>query len=996
MAAIVFGAVATSQIGTATVGAALATTLISTAGALIDNYYLYPAIQGTRRQALPPRTFDLQSITADPGDPRILAFGTDGVRVPCHVLFLTKSDVTIQQGSQKTGRVFRVEVYADIAIAINDRKVQELRQLVADGRLVYFTTLNLVRLRSHRMTAVESSTNLVLTATTVLDDDFTSYFAQHDTVKLSNFTPNDNNGYWKISIIAAHSGSTPSTMTLARRAGQNTTTGTAGTVTSPGTIERVDDSIVEHDYTITGVDTSGGGGVSTNQLWVTRSTAGTSADFERVFKVGDRVTLSGYAPNTPNSGVNVTWKVVALQNASSTTRRMVLDLEPAGGFLGIATSATFNAGTSTQAGIIRFTQQSGPAAGMFRPGTSDNLTFYDGDADQSAPALIDEHEDDVPGYRGVALLTLDELVLTNFGNRVPIFEAIIVPDTVTTYADAVREIVKLGKMPNPDSVLDLSGASAEQLRGYYVRGPQPIVQSLQPLLVAKQMVTQERRDQMAVFQIENADVVAVAAEDLAARKSGSASKSTLTVERVEDAQLPTAVGVSFVDSSRNYGRGYESYGLRNPASLPHDNRVEIDLRPLSLTRPQGRDIAAKTLRRAWINREVVSLDLPPSYMHLLENDLITLDDVLGRDWVVRTIHVQVTTDWIVRVRGVVEEVDVEIANVGARGLGGSTPPRTTPPAVLVAHALDVPAISELHVREPGLYLCTAPTTDGWAGAVAYYSDDNVAWNLIGTLQTPHVLGEATTALATGSTLTVDVTNTVTVRMFNGETLASVTLDDVGRGANWFLLGDEVLAFLTATLQSDGTYVLSNLVRGLRDTSDHMGTHAIGDRFVRWTAFGEHGIWWPFPDGWAGNGRRRYVKIVPAGGMLADVTAIDITPRAETARCFRPVNVVVTRASNNAKIEWEPVPRSPLVQMFQRMQLDERAEEYVVQVFSDSTFGTAVHQFRLTAANGVVVKRSLYYSATDQTAHGLTAGATLHMRIWQVGIAGDGNYQQVSL
>lgn len=953
-------------------------------GTVIDSLYVYPAIQGSKKEARAPRTFDLQTPTADPGDARIIAFGSDGVRVPCHVLFLARDVETIAVGSRKTGRVFNSYVYGDLAVAVNDRKTRELRQLIADGKLVYFTTLNLSRLRSTAMTVAASGSNLVLTASSVLDDDFTSYFQQHDTIRLTNFTPTANNGYWKISSIAAHSGSTPSTMTLAPRASQTSANGTAGTATSPGTIERVDDAIVEHDYTVTS------NGSTFGFLFIDRDTTGTSADFEDVFKIGDLVTLAGYTP----SAINYTYRVTTFVQQSATVRRMFLQV--VGGTGSIAQAGPYTAGTSTAAGVIRFTNPTGPAAAMFRAGTTDNLLFYDGSDDQDAPALIEAHEDDVPGYRGVALLTLDELILTNFGNRAPIFEALIVPDTVMTYADAVREIVKLGRMPNPDSVLDLSGASTEQLRGYYVRGPQAIVQSLQPLLVAKEMVTQERRDQMAVFTIANADVVAVAPEDLGTMRSREPNKAILTVERTEDAQLPTAVGVSFIDSSRNHGRGYESYGLRNPATLPHDNRAEIDLRPLSLTRPQARDIAARTLRRAWVNREVVSLDLPPSYAHLLENDLVTLDDVMGRDWVLRVIHVQVTTDWIVRVRGVVEDVDVEIANVGARGSAGTLPPRTTPPAVLQAHALDVPAISELHVRDAGLYLCAAPTTDGWAGAVAYYSDDNVAWNLIGTLQTPHVLGEATTALATGSTLTVDVTNTVTVRMFNGETLASVTLDDVGRGANWFLLGDEVLAFLTATLQADGTYVLSNLVRGLRDTSDHMGTHAIGDRFVRWTAFGEHGIWWPFPDGWAGNGRRRYIKIVPAGGLLADVTAIDITPRAETARCFRPVNVAVSRDSNNAKIVWEPVPRSPLAQMFQKVQLDERAEEYVVQVFSDATFGTAVHRFRLTATNGVAVKRSYYYSAADQTAHGLTAGATLHMRIWQVGMAGDGNYQQVSL
>ena len=420
-------------------------------GSVIDSLYVYPAIQGSKKDARAPRTFDLQTPTADPGDVRIIAFGSDGIRVPCHVLFLARDTESIPQGSRKTGRVFNTYVYGDLAAAVNDRKTRELRQLIADGKLVYFTTLNLTRLRSHRMTVVESSTNLVLTATTTLDEDFASYFEQHDTVKLANFTPNDNNGYWKVSSVAGHSGSTPSTMTLARRQGQNTANGTAGTSTSPGTIERVDDAIVEHDYTCS---------INGNPfgfLFIDRDTTGTSADFEAVFKIGDEVTLSGFTPSASNHTYRVT------QFAGTTTRRMFLQVVVGSGsiaastfttvdsdintgtdkitesahgmangqqlrvtesgpgfptstpqiaagvtyfvvnattndfqisttrggsainFTSAATGATLTwtqqptPGTSTAAGVIRFTNPSGPAAGMFRPGTSDNLVFYDGE-----------------------------------------------------------------------------------------------------------------------------------------------------------------------------------------------------------------------------------------------------------------------------------------------------------------------------------------------------------------------------------------------------------------------------------------------------------------------------------------------------------------------------------------------------------------------------------------------------------------------------------------
>lgn len=993
MATIVLGAASAVTVGSSAATATTAATagtpvfgpltaaLMVALGSFIDSKYVYPALQGRRKDALPPRTFDLQDVTADPGDPRILAYGGEGVRVPCHVLFAAREEVTANSGNTKTGKVFRVEVFGDLALAINDRETRGLRQLIADGKLVYFTSRNLVVMRTHTMTVAASGANLVLTASDIYADDFASYFEANDSVKLTGFSTSANNGYWKVSSIAAHTGSTPSTMTLAPRGGQTSANGNAGTATSPAQIERVDDAVVDHDYTVTS------NGNPFGQLFIDRDTAGTSVDFEQVFKPGDKVTLTGYTP----SGINFTYHVLGFYNGTvAGHRQMWLRVE--GGTGSIAVAGPYTAGSSTSAGVVRFTTESGPVAG-----TLDGLEFYDGSSTQTAPSLVSGHESDVPGYRGVALVTLDELNLTNFGNRIPIFEAIIQPDLVLTFAEAVREIVRLGAMPSVDATLDLSGAGSELLRGFFQRGPQPIAQTLQPLFVAQDFLTQERGDKLAVFKAGNSDVQAVNPEDLAAHVgSDTTNKATITIDRVEDQLLPTAVGISFVDSSRTFGKGYENYGLRNPATLGHDNRMEIDLRPLSLTRPQARDIAARQLRRAWIGREVVSVALPPSYIHLLENDVLTLDEVLGRDWVLRVVQANVGADWIVRVRAVVEDLSIQVAHVGARGSAGSTPPRTNPPTVLDAYALDIPAVSTLHIQQPGLYFVACPTTSGWAGAVVYESVDNVAYSIAGTLQTPHVMGAATNVLAVGSTLTMDVTNTVNVRMSNGATLASATIDEVGIGANWFLLGDEILAFLTATLETDGSYTLSNLLRGLRDTSDHMATHAVDERFVRLTALGENAIWWPFPDGLAANGRRRYIKIVPAGALLADITAIDFTPRAETMRCFRPVNVRVTRASNAATITWDSVPRSPAAQSFSKLQLEERVEEYLVRVFTDGTFASIAHDYRITATNAAAVKRQLFLSSAEQTARGLTPGATLHMRIWQVGAAGDGNYQQVSL
>jgi hypothetical protein len=58
-----------------------------------------------------------------------------------------------------------------------------------------------------------------------------------------------------------------------------------------------------------------------------------------------------------------------------------------------------------------------------------------------------------------------------------------------------------------------------------------------------------------------------------------------------------------------------------------------------------------------------------------------------------------------------------------------------------------------------------------------------------------------------------------MRLQRDDTLESCTLDELLAGKNAAIVGDEIIQFMTATVQPDGkTYKLTNLLRARRGTN----------------------------------------------------------------------------------------------------------------------------------------------------------------------------------
>ena len=291
--------------------------------------------------------------------------------------------------------------------------------------------------------------------------------------------------------------------------------------------------------------------------------------------------------------------------------------------------------------------------------------------------------------------------------------------------------------------------------------------------------------------------------------------------------------------AREYGSGHRVFEYNLNMALGRDN-VEY--------------IAARTLARMESEREQINEALLPKYLRYHPGDTLTLPLPNGQmvDARIETMEV-----------GPGETVQIMATRqLRLEGLGGgdavdSTLPPDEPdsgiPILSVFVLSNVPPLIDDHDGFDGIYWTAGPSVDAtdtappsnWFGAAlirnACGSDDtNKLYQTIATTNTSGTIGIAKTVLGTGSG--VDATNTVDISFPYGD--GTTTLTGIHNNAfvattvsNLCVLGKEAFQFRDITdvsgsypLADQPVYRLSQLKRGLSDTSAFASTHALNDPF----------------------------------------------------------------------------------------------------------------------------------------------------------------------
>lgn len=265
--------------------------------------------------------------------------------------------------------------------------------------------------------------------------------------------------------------------------------------------------------------------------------------------------------------------------------------------------------------------------------------------------------------------------------------------------------------------------------------------------------------------------------------------------------------------------------------------------------------------------------------------------------------------------------------------------------------LDTHTLYNLLINDEVLYCGATAVNEDWKGCEVYSKttqEDNIS--PVVTLLGNTIQGTVLNTLQEGTTYVWDRINTVTVKLDYGTLLEATEADLVTNGSNYCIIGDEILQYATVTDNLNGTYTLSNLLRGRRGTESYTNTHVINEKFMllndNTMAYMRKAV-----------GSSDFYSSVSLGLPLEAATeSVQVTNTGKSLKPFSPQYFRFYRDGNNIHLSWMRRSRY-LSGYMKQLPLSETVEKYTLEVYNSS-------DVLITTIVDIVSPTYTYVSATE--------------------------------
>lgn len=500
--------------------------------------------------------------------------------------------------------------------------------------------------------------------------------------------------------------------------------------------------------------------------------------------------------------------------------------------------------------------------------------------------------------------------------------------------------------------LNLLDLATDRVRGYAPAGIQQIRACLAPLQATWPFDLIMSGYQLKAVRRGKASVATIPIELLDARPYGEQPGVQLDQQREMDTQLPRQVLVRHLDPDREYDINEQRSSERQSALTNDIRAVEL---PLSMTATEAARAADVLYNVAWLQRTPATFRLPPIYLGLEPADVITINASYGQFELLIT-EINYTVDGRLEC-STLPNAAATYTSI-AEGVSGEVPEQEIPVAGAAETVLlDIPLIRN-EDDEPGFAAAMAGNLPTWAGGMLFRSSDNEqTWTDVQAWDAPVTMGLGRAPLSANDGYVTDRTSALRIDMYWGE-LEAITEAQMMMGYNWIAYGAdgrwELMRFADCALQSDGSYIISTLLRGLRGTEWATGLHQYGDRVVLLDDPDIVGIGADL----SALGVVRKWRGVSAGAVLDDAPSFDFAYRGVNLRPLSVVKTAGSRITNNWVITWDRRTRlqGTLWKTGQPLPLGEASERYEIDILSG---GNVVRT--LTATDQTVT-----YTSAQQT------------------------------
>jgi len=593
------------------------------------------------------------------------------------------------------------------------------------------------------------------------------------------------------------------------------------------------------------------------------------------------------------------------------------------------------------------------------------IRVHDGDERQAADPLLQASEgmETMPPFRGLAYVVLEDLQLAEFANRIPNLSFEVVADEDLTLGDPVQDIAsRLDglQVETAQLTLPVTGLVAPD------EGP---VRSVLEALARTYLISVTEMAGRLVFLRQDGpqgDLITVKDRDLGAALAGDSRAPRIVQERLESGEQPLQVDLRHGDPQRDYQVSVQ----RAQIQAGHTHRRLTEDSPTVMQASDARQRADEVLNALWQRQETFSLSLPARYLGLVPGDLVSFP-VGDAQRAIRVEDVQFSPIRI-GISGPVIEPRGDMASEDAES-GDFPDGIVIPPGPTRLDFLDFPGIGNESAR-PQMLVAASGAGPSWPGANIFLSRDlGESFDFVQAIPSPAVTGTTIDAMPEGPAAFWDEASSVTVMLDDpAEELESRSALSVLNGGNRAVIGSEVVQFSTASLQPDGSYRLSGLLRGRNGTEHAMAGHAAGERFVLLDGGGLVAVDLPTEL----LGRQLQVRPVTVNRALDETETQVLAPEGLSLRPLSPVHARARRdGAGNILLSWiRRARQSGAWRDNSDVPLGEEVERYEVDIIGPA--GDIRRTFAVTSAEAV-------YTASDQIADFGAQPTQLDLEIFQI-------------
>lgn len=523
-----------------------------------------------------------------------------------------------------------------------------------------------------------------------------------------------------------------------------------------------------------------------------------------------------------------------------------------------------------------------------------------------------------------------------------------------------------------DSTLRDTSALSELTGLGYVRADRmPARRVLEPLMGAYLIDAAEYDHKINFIQRGGANQVTITEDEIAAVEYGGEIPNKMEINRVNETEIPREFVINFIAIVNDYQQG-ASRSVRMSTDSENVTVVEY---PIVMSYTQAKQLAEILHNTMYTERTTYVFTTYMKYIYLAPSDVITVDGFKMRitSMSIKQNLLQITAT---------AENDANYTSSAVADNPTIDDPQiieTTPPTAYVM--LDIPILQDSD-NNVGFYIaCNGYGSSAWTGGIIYSSADGGAnYNEALSLFNESIIGRSQDTLAEQTYYpgTFDEINTVNVMLGSTNwTLSNATALQVMSDQNLCALGAhgrwELMGFKTATVQGDGSYILSGLLRGRYGTEWAMDSHEDGDTFVMLDLDNlgryQHS---------AGNiSVAQSYKILSSEYLQTLYNGFEFTSESVGLKPYAPSDVTATRDGTDIDIVWKRRARiDGEWDDSHGVPFDEEVEQYSVDILSGAG-GTVVRTLT------TVVTPAATYTTADQNTDGHTPGDPVYVKVYQI-------------